>query len=131
MRPTFDARDAEIRATRLAAFDKLTGPRCGDYVHFACGTVRRVSHVWDIDPVGVQTSAGGSWYLGAGWTPDEAHVSFSGSLCRSVPLDSLTLTPETRDGLVWFFHHGFAERDNGVDTTIPFRVYTCNLPAPE
>ncbi len=132
MRPVFDERDAEIRAQRLAAFDKLKGPRCGDYIEFANGVTRRVSYLWrDITPEGVQTSAGGSWYLGTGWTEDEAYVTFSGSLYRSVPPESLTLTDEKRDGSVWFFHHNRSQAHNGVHTEIPFRVFRCSLPAPD
>lgn len=129
MRPEFDERDAEIRATRLAAFEKIPGPRVGDFIEFADGVTRRISYMtWEGGP---QTSGGGSWYLGEGWTKEEAHVSFSGSLFRSVPPDTLTLTDELRDGLVWFFHHGFAQADNAVHTEIPFRVFRCSLSAPE
>lgn len=125
--PEFDDKDGEIRAKCLAAFDTVQGPRCGDYIEFSCGTVRRVSYVWDWGdgPEGVQTSAGGSWFLG------EGYCSFSGSLYRSVKPETLTLTEEKRDGKVWFFHHGYQQADNGVYTAIPFRVFRCSEVAPD
>lgn len=119
--PTFDERDAEIRAARLAALNRHDGPRCGDYVEFADGVTRRISHVW---PDGVQTSHSGSWHLGA------EGCSFSGALYVSVPMTTLTRTAETRPGRVWFFHHGFMQAHNGVETDVPFRVYRCSVDAP-
>jgi len=133
-RPTFDGRDAEIRMDRIILLDAVTKPRQGDYVVFANGITRRISHVWDwsgcegVEPdedISVQTSTGGSWYLG------EGYCSFSGSLYRGVPGKSLTLTSEKRPGSAWFFHHDFAGAGCGVDVTLDFRVYTCNLDAPE
>lgn len=111
---------AGIRDTRAAAFDALEGPRVGDFVVFACGTVHRFSYKWDD---GIQTSREGSWYLGNGY------VSFSGGLQPSVKFDTLTLTEEKRDGRFWFFHHDFAEAHRGVDCTIPCQVWRCSLTA--
>src|SRR5262245_57596435 len=99
-RPEFDERDNQIRKVRSAAFDKIQGPRCGDFIKFRDGVTRRISHVWEFQPRTVQTSDGGSWHLGEGWTPDEAYVSFSGSLYRSVPADSVILSDEIREGRV-------------------------------
>jgi hypothetical protein len=118
---TFDDRDAAIVAEREAELNKREGFRLGDWVRFADDRLRRISHIW---PDGVQTSDGGSYYLGNGY------VSMSGSLYRTVPNESLTLTDETRPGWVWIFHHDMHVAHNGVDVQIPFRVYTCNLPAP-
>ena len=81
MNPTFDDIDAKILSRNMASLDKNQGPRCGDYVVFADGVTRRVSHIWDFQggsPVMLQTSDGGSWCLGDGY------VSFSGTLYRSV-----------------------------------------------
>lgn len=129
MRPAFDARDEEIKKQCVKLLDAKPGVRVGDFVRFSCGTLRRVSYIWDwegAEDPSVQTSCeGGGYYLAFGY------VSFSGSLYRSVPRSSLTLTEEKRDGRVWFFHHDFAQAHNGVETTVPFRVFTCNLPAPE
>ena len=124
---TLDERDRQIMWERRDSIELIDGPRCGDYVEFADGTTRRVSHVWGEDwgeDSGVQTSDGGSFYLGNGY------VSFSGGLYRMVKMGTLTLTGERRPGRAWFLHHDWATRDNGVGVTIPFRVYTCSENAP-
>ncbi len=127
-RPELDDRDHAIIASRLAAFDEEPDVRVGDYVDFADGVSRRVSHVfpreWG-DDYGVQTSDGGSFYL------DEGFVSFSGSLYGPVPHRTLTPTERRRPGRVWIFHHDWPERDNGVHDEIPFRVYQCAEEAPD
>jgi hypothetical protein len=123
----FDERDAAIVATRTASLDELDGPRVGDYVRFADGTERRISYAtpaeWLPEVDSIQTSDGGSWYLGDGY------VSFSGGLHPGVERASLTLTDETQRGSVWIFHHDYATAHNGVNASIPFRVYECSLEA--
>jgi hypothetical protein len=125
-RPVLDERDAAFIAAAMASLDALEGPRVGDFVRFACGTLRRISHAWDDGP---QTSDGGSWHLGRvgkGWDDEgRGFVSFSGSLHRTVPWSTLTRTDERRLGLIWTFHHDHACAHNGVTTSVPFRVYTC------
>lgn len=127
-RPEFDERDAALVKEREALFNTLAGPRVGDYVIFADGVTRRISHVWDWgnpDEVSVQTSGGGSWHLG-----ETGHVSFSGSLHQGVKATTLTLTDEARAGLVWIFHHGYMQAHNAVDANIEFRVYRSTEKAP-
>lgn len=126
-RPTFDDRDAEILATRAAALMK-NPINVGDFVRFADGVTRRISYIWTDEhgahlPNGIQTSAGGSYYLGS------CYVSFSGALFNGVPFESLTDTGDTHDGDVWFFHHDYHTANNGVHCTAKFRVWTCSLPA--
>lgn len=136
--PEFDEHDQAILTARQTMLDKLNHPRVGDWVDFANGVSRRISHIWPHDHTrdtatkglhpkdGLQTSHDGyGYYLG------EGYISFSGSLYRSVEARTLTLTEEKRNGRVWFFHHNHAQAHNGVETTIPFRVYKCNLPAPD
>ncbi len=122
-----DPHDATIRDVRRRSLDEEPRVRCGDYVEFADGVVRRVSHVhrWEGEEELVQTSGGGSWYLGDGY------ASFSGSLYPSVGASTLTRTDERREGLVWFFHHDWHEAHNGVSVTVPFRVYRCSVVAPD
>jgi hypothetical protein len=125
-RPAFDERDAEILAKRSAAYDEIAGPRDGDFVVFADEVTRRISYVWRDErgaAFSVQTSDGGSYYLGDGY------VSMSGSLYSGVKPETLTLTDEKRVGRIWFFHHDFHTAHNGVDATMPFRVFTCSEPA--
>lgn len=122
MRPEADTTDTALVAARVAAMDARPGPRVGDFVRFACGTVRRISYHWKSAmgwDGGIQTSDTGSFHLG------EHGVSFSGSLYRCVPINSLTETDERRDGAVWIFHHGFARAHSAVHFEVLFRVYAC------
>jgi len=114
MRPTFDDRDATIKARRLAAWNTRNGPRVGDFVIMPDLTYQRFSHDWGDS---IQTSEGGSFYLG------EGYASFSGGLNPSVPKSRLVLTDEIREGSFWFFHHDFMRAHNGVYFTAPCRVY--------
>jgi hypothetical protein len=53
-----DDRDRAIIASRLASYDEHADVRTGDYVDFADGVTRRVSHVYPPewgDEYGVQT----------------------------------------------------------------------------
>lgn len=121
-----DEADKGILADRISKLDAVLGLRCGDFVRFADGVERRISHIWrdeDGDPFSVQTSDGGSFYLGAGY------VSMSGSLYTGVKPETLTLTDETREGSVWFFHHDRHFAHNGVDAVVTFRLYECALVA--
>lgn len=114
-------RDAAILAERVEALDAIAGPRVGDFVRFADGTMRRASHDWFGESM--QTSTGGSFYLGKGY------VSFSGSLFHGVSPETLTDTGERKDGRVWFFHNDYATAGGGVDAVVSFRVFECSLDA--
>jgi hypothetical protein len=116
-----DDRDKAILAVRVAAFNSTEGPRVGDYVRFADGVTRRISYVW---PDGIQTSDGGSFYLGNGC------MSFSGTLYTHVPTETLTLTKETRDASAWFFHHDLWEAHNSVHVHVSVRVWISSATAP-
>lgn len=122
-----DDQDRDSIAARMARYDKHTGPREGDWVDFAGGARQRISYVW---PDGVQTSAGGGFYLGTVRDGSDAYVSFSGSLDPQVPRATLQRTEETRPGAVWMFHHDHWYAGNGVHSEVPFRVYRCSLPTP-
>jgi hypothetical protein len=122
-----DERDRQIIWERRHSIELIDGPRCGDYVDFADGITRRVSYIWRDEhgqAFNVQTSDGGWYYLGNGY------VSMSGSLYNGVKPETLTDTGEVRPGSAWIFHHDHHTRDNGVDITIPFRVYRCTENAP-
>lgn len=47
----------------------------------------------------------------------------SGSLGAWIAASRLTLTDETRNGSVWFFHNDYHQAHNGVGATLAFRVY--------
>lgn len=122
-------RDSEILKARSVAFLARREVKAGDYIRFADGTLRRVSHVWtgeNDQPESIQTDCpefGSSFYLGDGW------MSFSGGLHPGVPASTLTRTQELISGKCWFFHNDFAYRDNGVYISIPCPVWDCSLEA--
>ena len=137
MRPTLDDRDREIIATRSAALAARTIPQVGDFVDFANGITRRISHLWPDwpDPT-IQTSDGGSFYLGTtgcsvsgSFYLGTTGCSFSGGLYPGIPADLFTPTDERREGSAWLFHHDDAEAYNGVYFTVPFRVWRCEQAA--
>src|SRR5262245_11223582 len=92
--PEMDDRDRAILAERVEALNAIDGPRVGDFVKFPGDITRRISYIWgdesELDWYRIQTSNGGSWYLGKGY------VSFSGSLYVGVPGTSFYATDETR-----------------------------------
>jgi predicted RNA-binding Zn-ribbon protein involved in translation (DUF1610 family) len=119
-----DEHDQAERDRRAALFALHTTPQMGDFVIFKCGTLRRISHLWECDST-FQSSDCGSFYLEK-WGDNKAFMSFSGSLFHSVSLKTLTLLPEMRDGGCWFFSHNYACRDNDVAFTVPCRVWSCS-----
>ena len=113
-RPTFDERDTEILQAREAAYNARQGPRVGDFIRRQDGQLARFSHDWGD---GLQSSAGGSFYLGNGYG------SFSGSLDPMIPQDRIQPTGELLLGWFWFFHHDFAGAGRGVNCEMLCRVY--------
>jgi hypothetical protein len=125
---TLDKKDQDILAARVAAFDPTEGPRVGDHVEFADGVIRLISYVWTDGAEwlgGVQTSDGGSFYLGHG------RMQFSGSLYMSVPHETLTLTEDTRETRAWFFHHDYHTAHNGIDVPVTMRLWKSTATAPK
>jgi hypothetical protein len=124
-----DDRDQAIVDRRLARMDSIEGPRVGDWIVFADGVERRISHSYYVadgwDENTYQTSAGGSWYL-----EESGHCSFSGSLYPTVPGGTLTDTGELRDGSAWIFHHDWHTAGGGVDFRVPLRVFASSEEAP-
>ncbi len=112
-----DSRDREITRERMAAFLECSEPKVGDYFKFADGVERRISHVWEgcADDGGdlVQTSNGGSFYLGHGY------CSFSGGLRPGIKASTLTRTGSIRVRSCWFFHHDYRIADGGVGIMPP------------
>lgn len=122
MRPEFDSRDADILAGRIAEWNKIDGPRVGDYVRMLDGSLRRFTHDWGDE---IQTTCGDqhpcrenqSFHFGNGY------MSFSGSLDPSIPKTTLDQTSEVIEGPAWFFHHDFMQAHSGVYCKVPCRVY--------
>lgn len=125
-----DARDENILRERVAALMEWPGPVCGDWVIFANGKERRISHAWewedepDSDHT-YQTSDGGSWHFCS-----TGRCSFSGGLFPGVKRPTLSSTGERRLGRVWFFHHDHYTASNAVIAEVPFRVWHCTEEAP-
>lgn len=115
-----DEQDAALLLERIAAYNDRTGPQVGDFVRFADGKLRRISHDWGDF---LQTSEGGSFYLGL------HGVSFSGGLHPGLPTETFSATEERLPGEVWFFHHDRWTAHNGVNATFGFRVWSCSLEA--
>lgn len=104
----------ELLSNRTAMWDEEDGPRVGDYVIFPDGHQERFSHDWGD---GLQTSPGGSWYLGDGY------ASFSGALNPAIPKARLEDTGYKRLGWFWFFKNDYARAHNGVNVQAICRVY--------
>lgn len=123
-------RNTEILADLTAAFDAVPGPRVGDFIRTADGAYVRISfhrpaHACRDRAARVQTTRGGRFFLGVGY------MEFSGSLDPAIPVSRLQPTAEVRDGTCWFFSRGHVRAHNGVDVTIPCRVYACPYTAAE
>jgi hypothetical protein len=114
-RPKFDDRDFEIMVKRETAWNETERPRVGDFVIFPDGTERRFSHHRRDS---IQTSDGGSLYLGKGY------VSFSGGLHPAIPIDRFERDRgEHSEVWFWFFHHDFHGANRGVDCQIQCGVF--------
>ncbi len=114
----FDNRDGDMLHQRIMARDTTNGPRIGDYVNMPDGSLRRFTHDWG-DTIQTTTPkfGYGSYYLGTGYS------SYSGALDPGIPKSGLKDTGNPRDGAFWFFHHDYMTAHNGVDFTIPCRVF--------
>ena len=137
-----DERDALIVAARAETYDTIRGPRVGDFVTFADGVTRRISHVWPADwhddgiariqtsdlPGGDEPCRSGSFYLGDGY------ISYSGGLHGSVKADTLTETGDGESygtpGTIWIFHHDEWGAGRAVTRSMLFRAFTCTEEAP-
>ena len=117
--PHLDPQDMAILRERATRFAALPGPRVGDWVQMADGSLRRFTHDWGDD---IQTTlpntGSATFYL----TP-EGCASYSGGLDRAILKSSLTLISEALDGRFWFFHHNWARAHNGVDALMPCRLF--------
>ncbi|BDI20966.1 hypothetical protein ANSO36C_67680 (plasmid) [Nostoc cf. commune SO-36] len=118
--PEIDEKDWIILEERAIAFAKETEPMSGDFLEFADGIIRRISHVW---PDSVQSSTSGSWYLGL------SYMSFSGGLYTGIPSETLSIQEEKRMGSCWFFHHGYQTAHNAINVKVPCRVWKTTLNA--
>ena len=111
----------EMLENRSSQREEAEKPLVGDFVIFTNLSTpehehaERISHDWD--EYGVQTSPGGSFYLGDGF------ASFSGTLNPTIPTGELEPTGETRQGSFWFFSGDYHAAGNSVHIEAPCRVY--------
>lgn len=118
-----DERDHQNAAAYAAALTDRDGPQVGDFVIFACGTRRRISHLW---PDSAQTSAPeeGRWSL------NEHGASFSGTLHPPVPLTHLYETGTYDQGSAWIWKGRIPGARRALTYQFGFAVWTSPLPAP-
>lgn len=98
---------------RMAEYNKIEGPRVGDYLRIG-EKYYRFSHDWTDR---LQYSEGGSFYLGDGY------ISFSGGLEPPLPKLDLKNTGELRLGVIWVFKNNEWAAGNGVNFERKFRVF--------
>ena len=121
-------KNAEILAERIAAYDKIEGPRVGDYLDFAepqrsryegrTASSFRIAHDWG-DRVQPACCGGdtGSFYLSVG------SMSYSGGLAPPIPTSRLEATGLHRSGCLWFFSENITGAGRGVHFSAQFRVF--------
>jgi len=122
---TFDEKDAEILKVRKATYDKIPGPRVGDFLKSG-NDFLRFTHDWGDD---IQTTLkvrrSGNFYLGKGY------CSFSGSLDSAIPKSKLRDTGEKEMGEFWFFHHDLWGAGRDVYFQMECRVFETIQPEQE
>jgi hypothetical protein len=121
MRPQFDERDEEILRAREAIFNRVAGPRVGDFLRTADG-VLRFTHDWG-DSIQTTVRAKHPCYGDASFYLSDGYASFSGSLDPAIDKKILIDTGETMPGSFWFFHHDHAGAERGVSCSMICRVF--------
>lgn len=116
--------DLAYVAEAQAGLDRKDGPRVGDWVRYADGTMTRIAYDWGPEIGKIQTCGGGSFHMGR-----HGSVSMSGSLHSSIPR-ALVDTGERLRGGVWLFHRDRSGAGRGVGAKVLFRVYATSERAP-
>ena len=114
--------NSEILKERLSAFNKISGPRVGDYVYMPSNDERvpeytRITHIWP-GPDRIQTGGheNSSYYLGGS-------LSYSGGLDGGIAPDDLISTDRTKSGQIWFFDKDISGAGRGVYFTAEMRIF--------
>ena len=116
---TYDKNDM-ILHSRLTQYDKIPGPRVGDWIREHNGRMTRITHDWTGYKDNPSMQSGGEhgrFYLGAGY------ISYSGGLDAGTKKGDLIRTNEIKPGAVWFFKDDYHTAHNGIDYMVDFRVY--------
>lgn len=111
----------QILASRLTEFNKVSGPRVGDFIKLPRIHKHHPEYTRITEDLGnwLQTggTAGGSYYIyGVG-------LSYSGSLDRGISRAQLIETKEIKQGSVWFFSEGQVGAGRGVTFDAAMRVF--------
>jgi hypothetical protein len=116
----FDEKDEQIVEHRELQWNRINGPRVGDFVQMKDGTLRRFTWDWEtaLQTTCTEASGDASFYL-----LDGGLAGFSGSLSSSILKETLQDTGETKEGLFWIFHHNECKAHNGVRFKMLCRVY--------
>lgn len=107
-----------ILKNRMTKYNKVTGPRVGDWIREHSGRMTRATHDWGNGSI-MQHGGGehGRFYLGDGY------LSYSGSLDTGIKKADLMRTDEVKPGSIWFFKRDYHTAHNGIDYMVDFRVY--------
>jgi hypothetical protein len=119
MTQPLDAQDAAILAARQTLRNKIQGPRIGDFVCMKDRTLRRFTYDWG-DAIQVTSTLPGSqrFYLHT-----NGQLDYSGGLDQAIPKIRLKPADKTQPGSAWFFRHDQHGAHNGIDVTLPCRVF--------
>lgn len=115
--PATATKNETILLQRQSEFNKVEGPRVGDFLKMPYGLYTRFTHAWDDSIQTGGSASGGGFYLGNGYT------SYSGGLNSGVDYTDIKQTEEVKDGCVWFFDDGIMGANRGVYFNISFRVF--------
>lgn len=107
-----------ILNNRMTRYNKITGPRVGDWIREYSGRMTRATHDWGDNSI-MQHGGGehGRFYL------DDGYLSYSGGLDTGIKKADLVRTDEVKSGAVWFFKRNYHTAHNGIDYMVDFGVY--------
>lgn len=107
----------KIFLERRKAFNKIEGPRVGDFLKLDNGNYTRFTYAWPDGQMQTGGTAGSQYYLASN------HCDYSGSLNHGIDKNNIELISEVKQGMVWFFRDNSARADNGVNYYMNFRVF--------
>lgn len=102
---------------REIEFNKIDGPRVGDYLLLKDGSLRRLTQKWHDGFQTTTEDCEGSFYLGL------CGASYSGSLDPTINLKEIELTDKNKLGKFWVFKNDEHKAHNGFDFKIKCRVF--------
>ena len=116
-----DPVNLKLLSERLKRFNRVRGPRVGDFIHLPRTNPRqgewtRITHDWGdtLQTGGME----GSYHFPGNY------LSYSGGLDSGVDHADLVPTTETKPGSCWIFDRDISGAGRGVNFIIPCRVFT-------